>query len=94
MKESIIRFVKERIDGVQGPDYFSAEFYATKLAKCVRLSEKNQAIVGKAYPYDFAPVSESSVEEVDTKLTDLKLGKNSAELALKIKIIVLTLQHV
>ena len=34
------------------------------------------------------------MEEVDNKLTYLKLEKNSAELAFKIKIIVLTLQRV
>ena len=62
--------------------------------KGVRFSEQNQAIVGGAYPYHFFPVSESSVEEVEKKLTDLKLEKNCAELAFKIKIIVLTLQRV
>ena len=60
-KDSIIRFIKERIDGVQGPNSFSAGFDATKLVKGVRLSEYNQAIVGGAYPDNFVPVSESKV---------------------------------
>ena len=55
-KESIIRFIKERIYGVQGPNYFSAVFDATKLLKGVRVSEQNQAIFGGAYPDRFFPV--------------------------------------
>ena len=39
VKESIIRFIKERINGVQGINYFSAGFDATKLVKGVCLSE-------------------------------------------------------
>ena len=62
--------------------------------KGVRLSEQNQAIVGGTYPDHFFPFSESSLEEVNNKLTDIKLEKNGADLAFKIKIIVLTLQHV
>ena len=58
------------------------------------MSEQNQAVVGGAYPDHFFPASESSVEEVEYKLTDLKLEKKCAELAFKIKIIVLDLQHV
>ena len=49
VKESIIWFIKERIDGVQGPNYLSALFDATKLVKGIRLSEQNQAIFGGAY---------------------------------------------
>ena len=93
-KELIIRFIKKQIYGVEGPNYFSARFDETKLVKGVRLSEQNQAIVGVAYPDHFFPVSKSSVEEVDKKLTDIKLEKNGAELALKIKIIVMTLKRV
>ena len=62
VKESIIRFIKERINGVQGPNYFSAEFDAKTLVKCVHLSKQNQDIVGGAYLDHFVPVSESSVE--------------------------------
>ena len=79
---------------MQGPNYFSAGCDATKLVKGVRLLEQNQDIVGGTYPDNFVPVSESSVEEVENKLTDIKLDKNSAELAFKMKIIVLTLQSV
>ena len=38
VKVFIIRFIKERIDGVQGKNYFSTGFDATKLVKSVRLS--------------------------------------------------------
>ena len=79
---------------MQGPNSFSAGFDATKLVKGVRLSEQNQAIAGGAYPDHFVPVSESSVEEVDNKLTYLKPEKNGAEFVFGVKIIVLTLQRV
>ena len=94
VKESIIRFIEELINVVQWPNSFSAGFDATKLVKGVRLSEQNQAIAGGAYPDHFVPVSESSVEEVDNKLTYLKPEKNGAELSFGVKIIVLTLQRV
>ena len=92
VKEWIIWFIKEIIDGVQGPNSFSAGFDAKKLVKGVHFSEHNHDIVGGAYPDHFFPVSESSVGGVENKLTDLKLEKNGAELAFEIKIIVLTLQ--
>ena len=94
VKDSILRFIKKWIDGVQGPNSCSAVFDATKLMKGVRLSEYKQDIVDGAYPDHFVPVSEWSVEEVENKLTDLKIEKNGAELAFEIKIIVLTLQFV
>ena len=50
VKESNIRFIKERIGGVKGPNYFSAGLDATKLVKGVHLSEQNQYIVDDAYP--------------------------------------------
>ena len=77
-----------------GPNFFSAGFDSTKLVKGVHLLEQKQAIVGGAYPDHIVSVSKSSVEEVENKLTDLKLEKNGAELAFKIKIIFLTLQPV
>ena len=49
VKEFIVWFIKERINGVQVPNYFSAGFSATKLVKDVRLSKQNQAIVSGAY---------------------------------------------
>ena len=57
VKESIIWFIKERIDGVQGPNYLSALFNAKKLVKGIRLSEQNQAIFGGAYLDHFLPIS-------------------------------------
>ena len=48
-ENSTIQFIKEQIDGAQGPNYFSAGFDAKKLVKGVRLSEQIQAIVGGAY---------------------------------------------
>ena len=62
--------------------------------KGVRLLEQNQAIFDGAYPDHIVPVSESSVEEVYNKLTDIKLEKNGAGLAFEIKIIIFTLQRV
>ena len=38
-KELIIRFIKEKIDGVQGPNDFSAGFDAKKLVKGVHFSK-------------------------------------------------------
>ena len=79
---------------MQGPNYFSAGFDTTKLVNRVRLSEQKQAIVGGTDPDHFVSVSESSMDDAENKLTDLKLEKNGAELAFKIKVIVLTLQHI
>ena len=72
---------------MQGPNSFSAGFDAKKLVKGVRLSEQNQAIIGGAYPDHYVPFSESNAEEVEKKLTDLKVEKNGAELAFRIKLL-------
>ena len=64
VKYSIIRFIKERIDGVKEANYFSVGFDVPKLVNSARFSEHNQAIIDGAYTYHFVPVSESSVEEV------------------------------
>ena len=87
VKELIIQLIKELINGVQGPNYFSEEFVATKLLKGVHLSEQNQAVVGGAYPDHFFPASESSVGEVEYKPTYIKLEKNLQSLHLKSKLL-------
>ena len=94
VKESIIRFIKEQIYGVQGLNSFSAGFDETKLVKGVRLSEQNQNIFLVAPIQIILSLSKNQAWRKWRKLTDLKLEKNGAEVAFEIKIIVLTLKRV